>query len=175
MSDGRIVITSEPSLSPGEIASRTFATSFRGYDQGEVRHYLERVASELTSAIDRESELKAQIDALRHQAAHPELDEETLTNALGEEAASILRSAREAASDIRAKAEQNVARLSVWHPDRVVPRRVPRGALAAAGSAVALLGIVVALGPRLVPPPPVVGAERPPGGIELLISCPRLA
>src|SRR5439155_5661868 len=111
MSDGRIVITSEPSLSPGEIASRTFATSFRGYDQGEVRHYLERVASELTSAIDRESELKAQIDALRHQAAHPELDEETLTNALGEEAASILRSAREAASDIRAKAEQNVARL----------------------------------------------------------------
>ena len=111
MSDGRIVITSEPSLSPGEIASRTFATSFRGYDQGEVRHYLERVASELTSAIDRENELKAQIDALRHQAAHPELDEETLTNALGEEAASILRSAREAASDIRAKAEQNVARL----------------------------------------------------------------
>src|SRR5437016_2770495 len=60
--------------------------------------------------------------------------------------------------------EQNVARLSVWHPDRVVPRRVPRGALAAAGSAVALLGIVVALGPRLVPPPPVVGLERPHGG-----------
>ena len=72
--------------------------------------------------------------------------------------------------------EQNVARLSVWHPDRVVPRRVPRGALAAAGSAVALLGIVVALGPRLVPPPPVVGAERPPGGIEPVdLTADRLA
>ena len=71
---------------------------------------------------------------------------------------------------------QNVARLSVWHPDRVVPRRVPRGALAAAGSAVALLGIVVALGPRLVPPPPVVGAERPPGGIEPVdLTADRLA
>src|SRR5439155_413765 len=71
--------------------------------------------------------------------------------------------------------EQNVARLSVWHPDRVVPRRVPRGALAAAGSAVALLGIVVALGPRLVPPP-VVGAERPPGGIEPVdLTADRLA
>ena len=72
--------------------------------------------------------------------------------------------------------EQNVARLSVWHPDRVVPRRVPRGALAAAASAVALLGIVVALGPRLVPPPPVVGAERPPGGIEPVdLTADRLA
>src|SRR5438309_6047243 len=112
MSDGRIVITSEPSLSPGEIASRTFATSFRGYDQGEVRHYLERVAAELSAAIEREKELKAQMDALRHKAAHPELDEETLTNALGEETASILRSAREAAADIRAKAEQRVAQLA---------------------------------------------------------------
>src|SRR5439155_23557063 len=55
-------------------------------------------------------------------------------------------------------------------------RRVPRGALAAAGSAVALLGIVVALGPRLVPPPPVVGAERPPGGIEPVdLTADRLA
>src|SRR5207244_380690 len=71
---------------------------------------------------------------------------------------------------------QNVARLSVWHPDRVVPRRVPRGALAAAAGAVALLGIVVALGPRLVPPPPVVGAERPPGGIEPVdLTADRLA
>ncbi|MCU1461181.1 MAG: DivIVA domain [Acidimicrobiales bacterium] len=111
MADGRIVITSEPSLSPGEVASRTFASSFRGFDQGEVRHYLERVANELTAAVEREKELKAQMDALRHKAAHPELDEEALTNALGEEAASILRSAREAGADIRAKAEQSVARL----------------------------------------------------------------
>src|SRR5260221_983324 len=111
MADGRIVITSEPSLSPGEIASRTFAASFRGFDQGEVRRYLERVAAELTTAIERENALKAEMEALRHKAAHPELDEVALTTALGDEAASILRSVREAAADIRAKAEQSVARL----------------------------------------------------------------
>src|SRR5437870_438954 len=54
--------------------------------------------------------------------------------------------------------EQNVARLALWRPDRLVPRRVPRAALATAASGVTLLGLVVALAPRVRPPAPQVVA-----------------
>src|SRR5438128_2298230 len=61
--------------------------------------------------------------------------------------------------------EQNVARLALWRPDRLVPRRVPRAALAAAAGGVTLLALVVALAPRLRPPAPELvageGSARP--------------
>ena len=67
--------------------------------------------------------------------------------------------------------EQNVARLALWRPDRLVPRRVPRAALAAAAGGVTLLALVVALAPRLRPPAPeLVAGEvsaRPLEGVEL--------
>jgi len=62
--------------------------------------------------------------------------------------------------------EQNVARLALWRADRLVPRRVPRAALATAAAGAALFGLVVALGPRLRPPAPeVVDGEVP--GLQL--------
>src|SRR5439155_839069 len=67
--------------------------------------------------------------------------------------------------------EQNVARLALWRPDRLVPRRVPRAALAAAAGGVTLLALVVALAPRLRrPAPELVAGEvsaRPLEGVEL--------
>src|SRR5437016_9869973 len=55
--------------------------------------------------------MRRALDEARGQLAHPELDEVTLTAALGEETTRILRSAREAAADMRAKAEERVARM----------------------------------------------------------------
>lgn len=98
-----------PELSPEEVASRTFPTSFRGFDPGEVKIFLARVADQLQAAEARAEGLAQQV---REAAAvRPELDVDALTSALGDETARIVRSAQEAATDIRAKAEENVAQL----------------------------------------------------------------
>ena len=52
--------------------------------------------------------------------------------------------------------EENRRRLPSWHPAALVPRRVPRGALAAAVSATAMLLLALLLAPRLRPPAPEV-------------------
>jgi DivIVA domain-containing protein len=109
--ESRIVITSEPTIGVEEVARRTFATSFRGFDPNEVRTFLKRVSDELASSREREKELRRRAEEAERRAAHPRLDEETLTAALGEETARVLRSAREAATDITARAEQKVARM----------------------------------------------------------------
>src|SRR5438874_1492316 len=111
MADDRIVISSEPTVTPDEVARRSFPVVFRGFDQDEVRRLLNKVADELRAARERELELRRAVDEARTQLAHPELDEATLTAALGEETTRILRSAREAASDMRTKAEERVARM----------------------------------------------------------------
>jgi DivIVA domain-containing protein len=106
----RIVISSEPSIGAEEVARRTFATSFRGYDPGEVRAFLRRVADEIGSLREREADLRRRLEeAQRAASAPPPLDEAALMEALGEETARVLRSAREAAAEITRKAEQKVA------------------------------------------------------------------
>jgi len=111
MADDRIVISSEPAVTPDEITRRSFPVVFRGYDQDQVRRFLKKVGDELSAARQREQELRHALEAARSTLAHPELDEATLTAALGEETTRILRSAREAAADIRTKAEERVARM----------------------------------------------------------------
>src|SRR5437660_733002 len=109
--ESRFVITSEPAVGPEEVARRGFNTVFRGFDPAEVRAFLQKVADELTAARERERQLLRRVeDAERPGPAQP-LDEATLTAALGEETARVLRTAREAAADISGKAEQKVARL----------------------------------------------------------------
>ena len=110
MADDHIVISSGRSLTHEEVAARTFATSFRGFDQAEVRLFLKRVADELLALADNERQLRQSLDEARERAAHPELDENALTAALGEQTTRVLQSAREAATDIRDKAEENAAR-----------------------------------------------------------------
>ena len=111
MPDDRIVISSEPGLTPDEIARRSFPVVFRGYEQDQVRRLLKRVADELAAARQREQDLHRALEEARSPRARPELDEAALTAALGEETTRILLSAREAAADMRSKAEERVARM----------------------------------------------------------------
>ncbi len=111
MDDGPIVISSGTLYTPESVAIKNFATSFRGYDQSEVRAYLKRVADELSAAAAREIELREALLDAHKRAANPVLDEETLTAALGEHAAHLLSQAREAAANIVAEAEKRTARI----------------------------------------------------------------
>jgi DivIVA domain-containing protein len=111
MADDHIVISSGRSLTPEEVTSRTFSTSFRGFDASEVRLFLKRVSDELATLEDNERQLRQSLEEARERAAHPELDEHALAAALGEQTTRVLQSAREAAIDIGAKAEENAARV----------------------------------------------------------------
>ena len=111
MADDRIVISSEPAVTPDDLTRRSFPVVFRGYDQDQVRRFLKKAGEELAAVRQREQELRHALEEARSTLAHPELDEATLTAALGEETTRILRSAREAAADMRTKAEERVARM----------------------------------------------------------------
>jgi DivIVA domain-containing protein len=104
------LITSTPHLSPEEVASRSFATGFRGYSEAEVRGFLKRVSEQLAADRDRERELEGAVDSLEEQLRQPRpLNEKELLDALGEETAQLLRSAREASENIRKKSEERAA------------------------------------------------------------------
>lgn len=98
-------------LSPDDVVAHAFPTSFRGYDPAEVRAFLVDVASALRELERRQAALEGQLARERAREVKPVLDEATLTVVLGEEAARLLRSAQEAAHDIRAKAEDNAQRM----------------------------------------------------------------
>ncbi|MFP5376486.1 MAG: DivIVA domain-containing protein, partial [Acidimicrobiia bacterium] len=102
---------SDGPLSPEEVAHRGFSTAFRGFDTGEVRAYLQRVANELRESTGRERELNRRLADAEHRAAHPVIEGDALTRLLGEEMARILATAQEAAGELRAKAEDNAARI----------------------------------------------------------------
>lgn len=109
--DRRLTIASTSRLSPDEVARHTFATTRRGFEPSEVRAFLEMVSRELQSAAARERELLDLLAAAEHRAANPVLDEPTLTAALGQETARVLRSAHDAAAELLARAEGDSARL----------------------------------------------------------------
>src|ERR1700733_11823518 len=102
----------DPSLSPELIQAQAFSSGFRGYDQSEVREFLGRVATEVRALRDRTDHLESAWHSAEERAARPPvLDEDTLMAAVGEEKASILRAARGAAADLRARAVQETERM----------------------------------------------------------------
>jgi len=103
--------TSAVRLTAEDVVARQFSTVRRGLDPGEVRGFLELVARELAAAAEREAELRQLLAAAEHRAAHPEVDEETLTAVLGQETTRVLRAARDAAADVVQRAEEEAARL----------------------------------------------------------------
>jgi DivIVA domain-containing protein len=97
----------DSSLTPELIQAQSFSAGFRGFDQAEVRSFLNRVASEIRYLRDHTEQLESAWHSAEERAARPPvLDEDTLMAAVGEETASILRSARAAASDLRSKAAE---------------------------------------------------------------------
>jgi DivIVA domain-containing protein len=100
---------SEPS-SPEAVANATFSTARKGFDPQEVHEFLRRVAVELGRLQERERILERELDA-RLDAGPPDLDEDTVTRLLGEEATRILQTARESGNQIKSRAEEAAARL----------------------------------------------------------------
>jgi DivIVA domain-containing protein len=104
------LISSTPHLAPDEIANRSFSKGVRGFSESEVRAFLKRVSDEMAAVRERENDLLATIDSLEEQLRQPRpLTEQELLDSLGEETARLLRSAREAGDEIRAKAEERAA------------------------------------------------------------------
>ncbi len=112
MPEERLVsISSSSHLTPDDVARHTFGTVRRGFDPNEVRAYLESLAASLRGVAERERQLLDELSEAEHRAAHPVLDEATLTASLGTETARVLHSAHEAAAEMVAKSEAEADRL----------------------------------------------------------------
>src|SRR5579872_127113 len=97
----------DTSITPELVQAQSFTTAFRGYDPGEVKAFLARVANELRAWRERAEGLESAWHSAEERAARPPvLDEDTLMAAVGEETAAILRTARAAAAELRAKAAE---------------------------------------------------------------------
>lgn len=118
----RITISTSDSLSPDEVARRTFQTVRRGFDPREVREYLHYVADGLRLAGEREGELENLLAAANARAESPEITDEMLAQALGSETGRVLQTAHEAARDIVARAEARAAEL-IGEASTVLERR----------------------------------------------------
>src|SRR5579872_3976587 len=115
----RLTIASSSRVHPEDVARHTFATGRRGFDPTEVRAYLEEVARELHTALTRERELRDALAEAERRAANPVLDEATLTSALGQETAKVLRSAHDAAAELVSKAESDAGRVRAQAEEEV--------------------------------------------------------
>jgi len=92
-----------------------------------VRAYLEDLAKEFHELRDRITQLESELEAARSGGGsqptgvtveRPKVDVVAITNALGEETARVLRTAQEAADDLRARAEDGAAKaLSEAHEE----------------------------------------------------------
>ena len=99
--------------SPTAVAGATFPSSRRGFDQNEVRDFLRMVSAELSRQQERIVFLERELlDAQQATPTRPvELNEETITEMLGEETARIVQAAREAAGKIKVRSEETATRL----------------------------------------------------------------
>ena len=110
MPEGRAPISSSR-ISTGDIARHSFAIVRRGFDTDEVRSYLQSVARSIEALEEREQELRAALAEAEERAAHPVVDEATLTTSLGQHSAQILRHAHEQAANTVAQAQEAAANL----------------------------------------------------------------
>ncbi|NDG77672.1 MAG: DivIVA domain-containing protein, partial [Acidimicrobiia bacterium] len=111
--------------SPAAVASAQFTMARRGYSEEEVRDFLRQVSVELSRLIERERFLQNELKAL--QARGPvdmsAVDEATVTEMLGAEAARVLGAAREAAQAMRdraAESAENIVREASREAARVL-------------------------------------------------------
>src|ERR1700733_13079783 len=110
MAEGRAPISSSR-IATGDIAHHSFAVVRRGFDSDEVRSYLQSVSRSLEALEAREEELRTALAEAEERAAHPVIDEATLTASLGQHSAQILRHAHEEAARIVAQAREDTAAL----------------------------------------------------------------
>src|ERR1700684_2227825 len=110
MAEGRPPISSSR-VATGDIAQHSFSVVRRGFDSDEVRSYLHSVARSLEALEAREEELRAALTDAEERAAHPVIDEATLTASLGQHSAQILRHAHDEAAKIVLQAQDGATTL----------------------------------------------------------------
>lgn len=97
-----------------DILNKEFDKRFRGYDEEQVSHYLDTVATELDQVIKENSELKQQLEAAKDKLKYFEQLQDSLNNSIivAHEAADRLKqNARKEAELILYEADQEAARL----------------------------------------------------------------
>jgi DivIVA domain-containing protein len=98
-------------LSADLIGERSFAVVRRGFDRDEVQEFLKQVAGAVRSLHRRLEQADEARREAEQRALHPEINEDVLMERVGEETATILRSARAAAGDMRTRAADEAARI----------------------------------------------------------------
>jgi DivIVA domain-containing protein len=119
------------SSSPAAVATASFSQSRKGYDPNEVRAYLQEVSAALSRAQTAEADARARLDtalveleAMKDRPHAPaELDEATVSNLLGQEAARVLTTAREGAASLRARVEGEVETARVEAEREIAKQR----------------------------------------------------
>jgi DivIVA domain-containing protein len=100
-------------LDPDAVGRREFTRSRRGFDQIEVRAFLNAVAAQLRTERQRQVELTRKLaDAESRATRSRASDAQRLTTVLGEETARIIEAAREAAEEMRERVEAETTQLS---------------------------------------------------------------
>lgn len=99
--------------SPAAVGAAQFSVARRGYDQEEVRDFLRMVSAELARLQERERFLESEMRAMqtRGMSEPGVLDEATVTQVLGAEAARVLAAAREASESMRQRAAESAEQL----------------------------------------------------------------
>ena len=110
MPEGRVPISSAR-LTAGDVARHSFAIVRRGFDVDEVKTYLQTVARSIELLEQREEELRAAVAEADERAAHPVVDEATLSASLGQHSAQILRHAHDEAAKIVVQAQEGASTL----------------------------------------------------------------
>ena len=98
-------------IDPDRILDTNFSTVKKGVDPVEVQRYLLQLSNQLKSAQSRVTDLERQLAQARQGTELDPIDPSNLTRLLGEETTRVLDAAQSAAAEIRARAEENVARL----------------------------------------------------------------
>ncbi len=98
-------------VAAADISRHSFGTVRRGFDPQEVRAYLELLARELQGWEQHEQELRQELAEAEERSRNPVIDESTLTAALGQQSAAVLRNAHDEAARIALQAEETAAAL----------------------------------------------------------------
>lgn len=99
--------------SPAAVGAAQFSVARRGYEQEEVRDFLRMVSAELARLQERERFLESEMRAMQTRGLSDPgvLDEATVTQLLGAEAARVLAAAREASESMRQRAAESAEQL----------------------------------------------------------------
>jgi len=114
----RSAAPADPPSGGDGLGRRTFSVSFRGFDQAEVRAYLESLATEFSMLRERIAELELALESAPPPFDPPEpvpvppvIDRAMITSALGEEAGRVLQAALDAAEERIGRANEEAEHI----------------------------------------------------------------